>query len=115
MKLDGPGIKKVKRIVVLGTPNFGSFVPAQVLCVQYPFVNSVIAMDITQTNVELTKQVFSTYLSHYQMLPSHDRYAKQDLFNGSQWPTTIPKLDRPLLTSARKIQAGCPRTIRGFV
>ena len=115
VKLDGPGIKKVKRIVVLGTPNFGSFVPAQVLCVQYPFVNSVIAMDITQTNVELTKQVFSTYLSHYQMLPSHDRYAKQDLFNGSQWPTTIPKLDRPLLTSARKIQAGCPRTIRGFV
>ena len=108
VKLDGPGIHKVKRIVMLGTPNFGSFVPAQVLSVQYPFVNSVIAMDVTQTNVELTKQVFSTYPSLYQMLPSHDRYEQQDLFNSSQWPASIPKLDRTLLTSARKVQTGLP-------
>ena len=108
VKLDGPGIRKVKRIVMLGTPNFGSFVPAQVLSVQYSFVNSVIAMDLTRTNVELTKQVFSTYPSLYQMLPSHDRYEQQDLFSSSQWPASIPKLDRTLLTSARKVQAGLP-------
>ena len=108
VKRNGVGIKKVNRIVMLGTPNFGSFVPAQVLCVAYPFVNSVIAMDVTQSNADLTKQVFSTFPSLYQMLPSHDRYTEHDLFDGSIWPTSVPKVDRTLLSRSRKVLAELP-------
>jgi pimeloyl-ACP methyl ester carboxylesterase len=110
VKINGPGIHKVNRIVMLGTPNFGSFVPAQVLCVQYPFVNDVIALDVTQSNVDLTRQVFSSFPSLYQMLPSHapGRYVQQDMFDSTVWPGQIPKLDTRLLADARIVQSGLP-------
>ncbi len=110
VKLNGSGIQKVHRIVMLGTPNFGSFVPAQVLCVQYPFVNKVIALDVTQTNDNLTRHVFSSFPSLYQMLPSPaaGRYEQQDMFDRKHWPRKIPKLDTGLLRASRKIQADLP-------
>lgn len=108
VKLNGPGIRKVKRIVMLGTPNFGSFVPAQVLNVQYPFVNNVIAMDVTQSSSTLTREVFSTFPSLYQMLPSSEKYSLPDLFNPASWPKTLPRLDESLLAKSRLVQAGLP-------
>ena len=101
-------MKKVNRIVMLGTPNFGSFVPAQVLCVAYPFVNTVIAMDVTQSNVDLTKQVFSMFPALYQMLPSHERYTEHDLFDDSIWPASVPKVDKVHLSRSRKVLAELP-------
>jgi pimeloyl-ACP methyl ester carboxylesterase len=103
VKLNGPGMKKVNRIVMLGTPNFGSFVPAQVLCIAYPFVNQVIAMDVTQSNAVLTKEVFSTFPALYQMLPSHKRYTEHDLFDSAIWPAGVPKVDKALLSRSRKV------------
>ena len=108
VKLNGPGIRKVKRIVMLGTPNFGSFVPVQVLNMQYSFVNNVVAMDVTQSTDALTREVFSTFPSLYQMLPSSEKYSLPDLFDPAVWPASMPRLDRDLLAKSKVVQAGLP-------
>ncbi len=95
---------------MLGTPNFGSFMPALALCMQDSLINRVISLDETQSITALIKKVFSSFPSWYQMLPSHSagHFEEYDLFESENWPKKIPYLNKRLLEAGRRFQEGLP-------
>jgi pimeloyl-ACP methyl ester carboxylesterase len=64
------GARKVRRLIMLGTPNYGSFVPTQALRGVYPILRKIALVDLRHTPEELTTQVFSTFPGLYQLLPA---------------------------------------------
>lgn len=93
--------KKVSRLVMLGTPNFGSFAPAMVYRSVYPFLNKIAALDLKHNVTELAGKIFNTHPGLAEMLPHASRFNRVDLFDLDQWPSSGA---RPL----RSILAGVP-------
>ena len=102
---DGPGIRKVDRIIMLGTPNHGSFEPVQVLCLQHQFVKEVSSWARGDQSLEvLTKTVFSTFPSLYQMLPAPSPDTKPDFFKPTSWPASVSWVMKDLLKQAAEVR-----------
>jgi CHAT domain-containing protein/pimeloyl-ACP methyl ester carboxylesterase len=75
-----------RRLVMLGTPNFGSFAPVQALRATYPTVRKVGALDLRHTPEQLAAGVFSTFPGLTEMLPSPERFRDVDLYDLAIWP-----------------------------
>src|SRR5262245_37138326 len=93
--------KKVTRLVMLGTPNYGSFAPVQVLRGTYDVVQKIATLDLKHTAVQLSGQVFNTFPGLYEMLPSPEKFTSLDLYHAASWPQQGPQ-PRPNLLSAVK-------------
>lgn len=99
------GATKVKRLIMLGTPNYGSFVPVQALRATYSVVRKVALLDLHHSPEQLAEQVFSTFPGLYQMLPAPEKFNHFDLFDGKNWPATGPRPRQELLAVAKKAQS----------
>ena len=66
---NNPGLKKGGRLVMLGTPNHGSFVIPQVITGVEPTVIKLSRLDLRHSKEELLN-VFNSFLGSYQMMPS---------------------------------------------
>ena len=75
-----------RRLIMLGTPNFGSFAPVQALRGTYPVVRKVGALDLKHTPEQLAASVFSTFPGLTQMLPFPERFRDIDLYDLANWP-----------------------------
>jgi pimeloyl-ACP methyl ester carboxylesterase len=82
--------RKLARLVMLGTPNFGSFVPVQAIRATYPTVITVAKLDLANSPQQLSEKVFKTLPGLHQMLPSPRRYSKVDLYDRATWPADAP-------------------------
>jgi hypothetical protein len=78
--------RKVARLVMLGTPNYGSFAPVQVLRGAYDVVNRIALVDSEHDTAELVEQVFRTFPGLYQMLPAPAKFSTIDLYDPRSWP-----------------------------
>ncbi len=96
-----PGMSKVKRLVLLGTPNSGSFAPLQALRGTYSVVRKIASLDCTRTPETLAGRIFNTFPSLYHMLPRVQHDGDVDLFDPVEWPRSGPRPDKRLLRSAR--------------
>jgi len=96
---------RVQRLIMLGTPNFGSFSPVQALSGNHSLVKKVAALDVAHTEQELVNDVFNTFLGLYQMLPAREKYADLDLYTLTTWPQTGIAPRSELLQSAPDIHA----------
>ncbi|MFL5309071.1 MAG: lipase family alpha/beta hydrolase, partial [Myxococcales bacterium] len=107
---------KVSRLVMLGTPNYGSFAPAQVIRGTYDVVQKVAAVDLKHDAAELCTLVFNTFPGLYEMLPAPDKFADVNLYDSAGWPPTGPK-PRPGLLSGVKpvVDALAPADARFFL
>lgn len=103
--LTQPGMSHVERLVLLGTPNFGSFAPLQALRGTYPVVRKISSLAGTGTPETLAGTIFSSFPSLYQMLPSAQCNGCANLFDPAEWPRTGPRPDKALLRAARDIQS----------
>ncbi|MCG8583395.1 MAG: hypothetical protein MI757_01620, partial [Pirellulales bacterium] len=101
-QLDGE-VDRVHRLVMLGTPNFGSFAPVQALRATYSTIRKVAALDLSHTAEELATEVFSGFAGLYQMLPSREKFSGVDLFDPATWPDDGPQPRPSILRSAPKI------------
>jgi pimeloyl-ACP methyl ester carboxylesterase len=99
------GAGKVRRLIMLGTPNYGSFVPTQALRGVYPILRKIALVDLRHSPEELTTQVFNTFPGLYQMLPAPEKFSGFDLFSPHNWPKDGPQPRPPLLEIARKAQS----------
>ena len=88
----------VRQVVLLGTPNAGSFAVVQALRGTYAVVRKVARLDGAASAEELTRAVFSSFPSLYDMLP---RGTSVDLFDPGQWPSEGPQPRAALLAAAR--------------
>lgn len=99
-----PGTARIERVVLLGTPNLGSFAPVQALRGTYSVVRKIAQLDALNSAETLAGEIFSTFPSLYQMLPVPHDSESLDLFDAAQWPRSGPQPRADLLRAAARIQ-----------
>jgi pimeloyl-ACP methyl ester carboxylesterase len=99
-----PGMDKVKRVVLLGTPNFGSYAPVQALRGTYAVVRKIARLVKTSTAEAMAAEVFTTFPSLYHMLPAPERHGGLNLLEPSGWPQSDPRPDLALLATTKPIR-----------
>jgi pimeloyl-ACP methyl ester carboxylesterase len=95
----------VRRLIMLGVPNEGSFAPVQALRGTYPFVRNMSALDRKHSPEYLAQHVFGTFPGLYQMLPSPQRVAGIDLLDLRSWPADGPAPNPGLLAEVSGARA----------
>jgi pimeloyl-ACP methyl ester carboxylesterase len=98
--LAGPGLEHVRTLITLGAPHGGSFAVVQALRGTYPVVRRLAALDQLHDAEALTRDVFSSFASLYQMLPQPGALTELDLYEPSTWPATGLQPDPALLHAA---------------
>jgi len=95
----------VRKLIMLGAPNGGSFAPVQALRGTYPFVRKLATLDRKHSAEYLTEAVFCTFPGLYHLLPMRRRLDRIDLLNPRCWPADGPAPNPRLLAqvaAARK-------------
>jgi pimeloyl-ACP methyl ester carboxylesterase len=87
----------VRKLIMLGTPNRGSFAPVLALRGTYPFVRRMARLDHRHSPEYLAQEVFCTFPGIYHMLPSARRRGTVDLLDPRAWPRTGAVPDAALL------------------
>jgi pimeloyl-ACP methyl ester carboxylesterase len=96
-----PGGEKVERLVLLGTPHFGSFAAVQALRGSCSVVRKIARLDAEHTPETLAAEVFNTFPSLYHMLPAPGHSGAIDFLDPAAWPRSGPQPVPALLESAR--------------
>lgn len=97
--------RRVHKLITLGTPHGGSFAPVQAVRGVYPLVRRLAQLDAGHSAEALSRDVFSSFHSLYQMLP---RDAQPDLIDPRHWPRSGPQPNATLLARAPLFDAGGP-------
>lgn len=103
------GMEHVRRLVLLGTPNFGSFAPLQALRGTYAVVRRIAMLVNDHTAEALASDIFHSFPSLYHMLPARGILGGLDLLERGNWPRSGPQPQTSLLRHARRIQRALPR------
>jgi len=98
-----PGTGRVERVVLLGTPNFGSFAPVQALRGTYAVVRKIARLNREHSAEWLAETVFNAFPSLYHLLPAPGHSADLDLFDCAEWPQSGPRPRAGLLAAARTL------------
>ena len=109
-----PGTRHVERVVLMGTPNLGSFAPVQALRGAYAVVRKIARLDAATTAERLTEEVFNSFPSLYQMVPGAGGTGV-DLLHRSAWPDSGPALRPSLLERGRRFRDGLAPADARFV
>jgi len=99
------GTGHVERAVLLGTPNSGSFAAVQALRGTYAVVRKVARLAAQPSAEALATEVFASFPSLYDMLPTGHWSGRADLLDGAAWPRSGPKPRAALLSAARLTQS----------
>jgi CHAT domain-containing protein/pimeloyl-ACP methyl ester carboxylesterase len=105
---------KIKRLIMLGTPNHGSFVPVQAIRAVYSVVKQVAALDTRHNAEALSSKIFTTFPGLYQMLPTPEQFSWVNLFDVANWPQTGPQPRQPLLNKVRSVQESLAKADERF-
>jgi hypothetical protein len=95
----------VERVLLLGSPNFGSFATIQALRGTYAVVRKLARLATEASAEFLAEEIFTTFPSLYQMLPAASCSNGADLFDASAWPRSGPQPNAALLEHARTVQS----------
>jgi pimeloyl-ACP methyl ester carboxylesterase len=109
-----PGAERVERVLLLGTPNFGSFAAIQALRGTYAVVRKLARLAGNDSAEFLSEEIFNTFPSLYQMLPAGSCSDGADLFDAGSWPSAGPRPLPALLEQARSVQAALAQPDRRF-
>lgn len=94
---------RVKRLVMLGTPNHGSFLATQAIRATLDTIRTLATFDPVHTAEELCEQVFNTFPGLYSLLPSPETFSAFDVFDPAVWPKDAPQPIPALLRAAREL------------
>jgi pimeloyl-ACP methyl ester carboxylesterase len=103
--LKAPGTRHVARLVLLGTPNLGSCAALQALRGTYAVVRKVARLAAQPSAEALATEVFSSFPSLYDMLPTGDWSGRANLLEREAWPRSGPQPRAELLERARATQS----------
>jgi pimeloyl-ACP methyl ester carboxylesterase len=95
---------KIKRLIMLGTPNHGSFAPVQAIRAVYSVVKQIAALDRHHDGAQLSASIFTTLPGLYQMLPTLDQFSSVNLYDAGSWPQHGPRPRQSLLDKVRGVQ-----------
>lgn len=91
----------VRRLVLAGTPNQGTYAAVQALCGTYPAVRRIAMLDLRHSAETLAKRVFGTFPGLYQLLPPRSPKAGVDVHDVRRWPRIL-RPDPALLARAEQ-------------
>jgi pimeloyl-ACP methyl ester carboxylesterase len=97
--------RKVQQVVLLGTPNEGSYAGVQAVRGTYPVVRKLAQLDARASAEQLAVEVFNTFPSLYQLLPTARQPHRFDLFDAARWPRRGPRPRPELLAAATQARA----------
>jgi pimeloyl-ACP methyl ester carboxylesterase len=98
------GTHHIERVVLLGTPNCGSFAAVQALRGTYAVVRKVARLAQHASAESLAADIFSTFPSLYELLPTGPCSVRgTDLFDAGAWPAAGPQPHPALLAAARAL------------
>jgi pimeloyl-ACP methyl ester carboxylesterase len=103
--LSQPVWRKVRQVVLLGSPNEGSFAVVQAVRGTYPVVRKLARLDSRTSAEQLAQEVFNTFPSLYHLLPTRAHTQPMDLFDPDQWPQQGPRPRPELLRAARETRS----------
>jgi pimeloyl-ACP methyl ester carboxylesterase len=98
----------VRKLIMLGTPNGGSFASVQTLRAAYPFMRKMATLDRRHSAEYLAAKIFGTFPGLYHMLPATRRSGRVNLLDPAAWPQDGLKPNAELLgqvAAARKCLA----------
>ncbi|HUF56767.1 MAG TPA: CHAT domain-containing protein [Thermohalobaculum sp.] len=101
-KPDGLG-----RLIMLGTPNHGSFSPVQAFRGTHSVVRKVDFIDVFHSAEDLARDVFGTFPGLLEMIPAPGTFPI-DLFEKASWPEGGVSPEAAMLRRARDVQAELP-------
>jgi pimeloyl-ACP methyl ester carboxylesterase len=94
--------RHIERLVLLGTPNCGSFAAVQAVRGTYAVVRKLARLAQQASAESLAAEIFSTFPSLYELLPSGScSVAGTDLYDPRSWPAEGPQPHADLLHAAR--------------
>jgi pimeloyl-ACP methyl ester carboxylesterase len=96
----------VRKLIMLGAPNQGSFASVQALRGTYPFVRKMSVLDRKHSAEFLAENVFCTFPGLYHMLPLPRRTQGMDLLDPRCWPADGPVPNAELLGQVAAMRAG---------
>ena len=97
--------RHIERLVLLGTPNCGSFAAVQALRGTYAVVRKLARLTQRSSAESLSTEVFNSFPSLYELLPwGSCSVAGRDLFDARSWPAAGPRPHAELLEAARAAQ-----------
>ena len=96
-----PDTDHTERVVLLGTPNAGSFAAVQALRGTYAVVRKVARLALRASAESLAAETFNTFPSIYDLLPCGVCAGRSDLFAAHSWPGAGPQPRPALLEAAR--------------
>ena len=97
--------QRVRSLILLGTPNFGSYAPVMAIRGTYPFVRRLAMLDLAHSPEFLAKNVFATFPGLYQLLPERRSSAEIDLYDAARWPAAGPVPNPELLGKIAAVRA----------
>jgi len=99
---------RIAHLIMLGTPNHGSFSAVQVLRNQHEIVQRVGWLDFMHDTKTLVEEVVNQFPSLYEMLPTPSAFDAVDLYDPNAWPlgdeVLVPRPVAALLNAARETQ-----------
>ncbi|GAC1696644.1 MAG: hypothetical protein PVS2B3_07810 [Steroidobacteraceae bacterium] len=98
-----PGTQKVERVVLLGTPNHGSYAAVQALRGTDAVVRKVARLAPGDSAETLASEVYSSFPSLYDLLPAGN--TRTALWDAAAWPRGGPQPRAALLEGARTDRA----------
>ncbi|HEY6457203.1 MAG TPA: alpha/beta fold hydrolase [Steroidobacteraceae bacterium] len=109
-----PAQRKVQQVVLLGSPNEGSYAAVQAVRGTYPVVRKLAQLDARTSAEELTEEVFNSFPSLYHLLPTPSHTQPIDLFDARQWPPHGPRPRPELLRAAWASRAGLAQATKQY-
>jgi pimeloyl-ACP methyl ester carboxylesterase len=94
-------LARVVRLITVGTPHAGTFAPLQALRGTYPLVRRLAALDRWHDAETLAANVFSSFPSLYEMLPTVAGGCAVDVLEPGNWPQRGPAPRAARLQAAR--------------
>ena len=96
--------RRIARLLMLATPNYGSYAPVLALRGAYPPVRRIAQLDHLHDAETHAQRVFATFPGLYQLLPAAERLDSVDLYDVGVWPRDVRAPRRALLQQALGIR-----------
>lgn len=96
------GASNIGTVVMMGTPNFGSYSPVLAFRGVHDLASKIAGIDLSKTSLELTEEVFSTFTGLAQMLPRGPIGHSRDWYDAALWPAS-PRVRRAILAEAASV------------
>jgi pimeloyl-ACP methyl ester carboxylesterase len=100
----GDAQRHIGRLIMLATPNHGSFAPVLALRGAYPPVRRLAQLDHLHDAETHAQRVFATFPGLYQMLPARERLSGLDLYDPVNWPRDSRAPRARLLKKALRVR-----------